>query len=148
MVEDAVPHLGAALALPGEPGQVAVMRRRIRSRTNGNDPVSDTIVLLASELFTNALRHTRSGDPGGEVEVAVFKLPGRYQVKVTDQGPREGEEAFPHLRPLEPLNAGGFGLHLVASEASRWGTIRWGTIRGGRTTVWFEIDRDPRVPAT
>ncbi|MCK9872568.1 ATP-binding protein [Nocardiopsis dassonvillei] len=136
------PHLGAAIALPGEPSQVAVMRRRIRARTNG-DNQTEVLALLASELFTNALRHSRSGDPGGTVTVAVFKLPGRYQVRVTDQGSRGEQDTFPHPRPLDPLAEGGFGLHLVASEASRWGTIR----EGGRTTVWFEIDRAPRVPA-
>ncbi|WP_223830409.1 ATP-binding protein [Nocardiopsis quinghaiensis] len=135
------PHLGAALVLPGEPDQVAVMRRRIRSRTNGRSPETDAVVLLASELFTNSLRHSRSGGPGGEVTVAVFKLPGRYQVRVTDQGPRESEEgdSFPHLRTLDPLSEGGFGLRLVANEASRWGTIH----EDGRTTVWFELDRVP-----
>nr|WP_236572031.1 ATP-binding protein [Nocardiopsis sp. FR4] len=121
------------------------MRRRIRSRTNGNGPGTDTLVLLASELFTNALRHSRSGGPGGEVAVAVFKLPGRYQVRVTDQGPGEDHRStFPHPRPLGLLDEGGFGLHLVDSEASRWGTIR----EGGRTTVWFEVDRDSHVSAS
>lgn len=139
------PHLGAAMALPGKPDQVAIMRRRIRSRANGNDPVTDTLVLLASELFTNALRHTRSGNFGGEVTVAVFKLPGRYQIRVTDQGPREDDEdTFPHPQPLSSLAEGGFGLRLVNAEASRWGTIR----EDGQTTVWFEVDRVPYVPAS
>ncbi|WP_227015221.1 MULTISPECIES: ATP-binding protein [Nocardiopsis] len=52
------------MVLPGEPDQVAVMRRRIRSRTNGHSPETDAVVLLASELFTNSLRHSHSGGPG------------------------------------------------------------------------------------
>ncbi|WP_227015220.1 MULTISPECIES: ATP-binding protein [Nocardiopsis] len=73
--------------------------------------------------------------------MSVFKLPGRYQVRVTDQGPRESEEgiSFPYLRASDPLSEGGFGLRLVANEASRWGTIH----ENGRTTVWFELDRVP-----
>ena len=113
------------------------MRRRIRSRTGVLGSTTDALVLLTDELFANALRHTRSGEPGGEVTVAVFKLPDRFQVKVTDQGPREGEHAFPCPRPLDARAEGGFGLHLVSAEASRWGTLH----ENGRTTVWFEIDR-------
>ncbi|WP_236568024.1 MULTISPECIES: ATP-binding protein [unclassified Nocardiopsis] len=138
-MDEASPHLGAAMILPGEPEQVAIMRRRIRSRTGGG-PETDALALLASELFTNALRHSRSGGPGGEVTVAVFKLPGRYQVRITDQGPRD-EDSFPHPRPWGPTEESGFGLRLVAAEASRWGTIH----EYGRTTVWFEIDRAPLV---
>lgn len=133
----AQPQQAAAVILPGEPEQAAVMRRRIRSRTGTLGSMTEVLVLLADELFTNALRHTRSGEPDGEVTVALFKLPDRFQVKVTDQGPREGEHVFPCPRPLNVCTEGGFGLHLVAAEASRWGTLQ----ESGRTTVWFEFDR-------
>ena len=133
----AQPQQAAAVILPGDPEQAAAMRRRIRSRTGVLGSTTDALVLLTDELFANALRHTRSGEPGGEVTVAVFKLPDRFQVKVTDQGPREGEHAFPCPRPLDARAEGGFGLHLVSAEASRWGTLH----ENGRTTVWFEIDR-------
>ena len=134
---DAQPQQAAAVILPGEPEQAAVMRRRIRFRVGALGSAAEALVLLASELFTNALRHTRSGEPGGEVTVAVFKFPDCYQVKVTDQGPRRGEHTFPCPLLLDASTEAGFGLHLVDAEASRWGILH----ESGRTTVWFEIDR-------
>ncbi|WP_236567652.1 ATP-binding protein [Nocardiopsis sp. FR6] len=131
------PHqcLNHALKLPGRPEQAAVLRRSLAAVLPGY--ATDPGLALASELFNNAVAHTRSGEEGGEVIVAVNRLPGRVRVKVVDQGPRAPEGTSPHLHPLEPGREGGLGLRLVAAEASRWGTHH----DGGRTTVWFEVER-------
>ncbi|WP_155988970.1 ATP-binding protein [Nocardiopsis sp. CNT312] len=132
---------GSAMTVPGEPAYAKIMRRRLRTLASLPDWELRPIELLASELFNNCIRHTRSGDPGGEITISVFKLAGRTQVRITDAGPRDGEITVPHLRPLDPDDESGRGLHLVATGASRWGTIHHDD---GRTSVWFEVDRIDR----
>ncbi|MEU0238067.1 ATP-binding protein [Nocardiopsis sp. NPDC006198] len=133
--------VGSALVLAGEPAQASVMRHHLRLIAGTRRREFPTVESLASELFNNAITHSRSGDTGGEVTVAVVKLPDRVQVKVTDQGPREGRAQCPHLRPQAPDAQGGFGLRMVDAQASRWGTVH----EAGRTTVWFEVDRPERT---
>lgn len=60
-----------ALVFAGEPRSVPEARRWAAAilAQVGADPVTGE--LLASELFTNALLHTRSGQPGGTVTVIV-----------------------------------------------------------------------------
>ncbi len=154
-------HPNHALKLPGAPDQARVLRRRLGAVLP--DALADTALALTSELFNNALAHSRSGEAGGEVTVIVNRFPGRVQIKVIDQGPRDAHASSPHLRPVVPVRAGGadgsrvaggtsggageasggvggWGLRMVAAESSRWGTLH----DGGRTTVWFELDR-PRT---
>ncbi|PDP86024.1 ATP-binding protein [Glycomyces fuscus] len=143
-------HLNHALRVPGRPEQARVLRGRLGAVLPG--PLADTALALASELFNNAVAHSRSGEAGGEVTVVVNRFPGRVQIKVIDQGPRDADVSSPHLRPVVPDGmvgtggmdvtggVGGWGLRMVDTEASRWGTLH----DGGRTTVWFELDR-PRA---
>lgn len=75
-----------SLTIPGRPQSVANARAfiaRILSRLPRID--SDAATLMTSELVTNAIRHTRSGD-GGEVIVVVVGLRDGVLVEVTDQG--------------------------------------------------------------
>ncbi|WP_017569264.1 ATP-binding protein [Nocardiopsis halotolerans] len=131
-------HLGHALRVAGLPAQARVLRGRLAAVLPL--PLRDTALVLTSELFTNAITHSRSGGAGGEVVVTVHRFPGRVQVKVIDQGPRGEGGSSPHLCPVDPEREGGRGLRLVDAEASRWGTVH----DGPRTTVWFELDR-PRA---
>ncbi|MFD6951043.1 serine/threonine protein kinase [Nocardiopsis sp. TSRI0078] len=133
-------HPNHAMRVPGRPEQARTLRAHLTAVVPHS--VADTALTLASELFNNAVTHTRSGDEGGEVVVAVNRLRGRIQVKVVDQGPRDRSGSSPHLRPLDPGREGGLGLRLVDAEASRWGTFH----DGDRTTVWFELDL-PRAQA-
>jgi anti-sigma regulatory factor (Ser/Thr protein kinase) len=94
-------------------------------------PCGDDAVLLASELFANSLRHSRSGAPGETVTVAVKTANDVIRVEVTDlSGP-----GVPQLRPASDGAEDGRGLGLVAGLAVRWGWRR----RGGRTVTWFEL---------
>ena len=100
----------------------------------------EVLALLTTEVFTNADRHSRSGDPGGQVIVTVTKTGRTTQVKITDDGPRQASTG-PHLKRM-PMQAdegdhGGFGLCLVTSLATRWGVLH----EDEHTTVWFDIDR-------
>jgi anti-sigma regulatory factor (Ser/Thr protein kinase) len=85
--------------------------------------------LLVSEIFSNSIRHSRSGAPGEMV--AVISGGGIIRVEVTDRaGP-----GTPELRPADRDAEGGRGLQLVAALAVRWGSRR----RGGRMLTWFEL---------
>ncbi|PDP85538.1 ATP-binding protein [Glycomyces fuscus] len=133
--------LGSALIIEGCPDQAALVRRRVCALSALPPLEREVARELASEVFNNAIAHTRSGLPGGEVVVSVHRLPGRVQVRITDQGPiREDSVTTPCVRPPDPLRVGGLGMRLVAAQASRWGTLH----EEGRTTVWFEIDRPDR----
>ncbi|RKS06295.1 histidine kinase-like protein [Nocardiopsis sp. Huas11] len=129
---------GHAMVVAGVPEEARMLRYRLGSLSGLPGEKRHLLRLLAGELFTNAITHTRSGRPGGLVTVTVFRLPGRAQVKVTDEGPLDDEAATPCVRPRDPERVGGLGLRLVALEADRWGVVH----EGRRTTVWFEIDRD------
>lgn len=86
----------------------------------------ETIVLLVSEVVTNALFHT-----GGEVDLLMIRLPNRVRVEVGDQA------------STAPLNLGagllaesGRGVPLVTGFSDRWGSFP----RGQGKVVWFELD--------
>lgn len=81
--------------------------------------------LLVSELATNAVRHGR-----GRIVLAIRATGRGLHVSVTD----DGGGGRPTRRT--PGDDGGFGLHLVADLADRWGD------GGTGTCVWFEVDRD------
>lgn len=119
-----------SLTVPGSPRYVSITRAFITRTLSGLAGIdSDAATLLTSELVTNAIQHTKSGD-GGEVIVDVIGLPDGVLVEVTDQGSR----ATPEVK--SDLYAGnGHGLYLVQQLAGRWGFRR---DRAG-TTVWFHL---------
>ena len=94
-------------------------------------PGVDVGVLLASELFGNSVRHSRSGAPGGTVTVTVVAESGLVRVEVTDGG----GPGTPRVRQAGRDEEGGRGLELVAALAAQWGWLR----RGGKTVTWFEL---------
>ncbi len=137
LVEVESGELGHSITVPGVAEQTGVLRRQLSALALLPEAQTDVLQGLVTELFTNAVRHTRSGLPGGRVAVTLHRLRGRVQVRVTDQGPRGGGVRTPHVREQDLDREGGFGLRLVAMQADRWGTLS----EGGRTTVWFELDR-------
>jgi serine/threonine-protein kinase RsbW len=74
-----------ARAFPGLPRQVSAARRFVASLLDGS-PRRDDAVIVISELFTNALQHTDSGQPGGLVVVQVSRWRQGVRIAVTDQG--------------------------------------------------------------
>ena len=90
-------------------------------------PWGDVAVLLVSEIFSNSIRHSRSGDPGETVTIAVRAGDGIVRIEVTDRaGP-----GTPELRSADRDTEGGRGLQLVAGLATRWGWRRRRTRRAG-----------------
>jgi anti-sigma regulatory factor (Ser/Thr protein kinase) len=121
---DAVPQ---SRVFPGRPARVARARRFVAAVLNGC-PMTDTAVLLTSELVTNALAHTPSGD-GGSFEVIVWRDADSVLVAVLD----DGSDRSPATVGIDLENESGRGLGLVAALADRWGH------QGGTAAraVWF-----------
>lgn len=114
---------------PGRPDQVACVRDFVRL-VLGSVPVLEEAVLLVSELSTNAVLHTTSGN-GGTFEVAVYASTRHARIEVQDQG--SGPE--PGAQAPDVLAEAGRGLSLVELVASRWGHCGGAAGR----TVFFEL---------
>jgi anti-sigma regulatory factor (Ser/Thr protein kinase) len=123
-----------AFRLPGGLEAAAAARRAIVAG-NGRLPgvVRADVLLLVTELVTNAVRHAGAG-PDRPVQVELLHEPGLVAGAVVDDGPGYT------WRPTASAGteAGGWGLLLVERIADRWGVE--GTTSGSR--VWFEIVYD------
>jgi serine/threonine-protein kinase RsbW len=91
--------------------------------------VRDDVLLLVTELVTNAVRHSSAG-PDGLVRVQLRQGTDILRVAVSDEG--TGFTAEP---PLGRNEAAGWGLELVDRIADRWAV----TPIGSGTCAWFEI---------
>jgi len=120
---------------PGSPDQVARVREFVRL-VLGPEPVVDDAVLLTSELATNAVIHTASGQ-GGAFDVAVSRYPSAVRVEVHDAGSHQ----VPMPRPRDHLTEEGRGLGLVSLMADRWGHSEY---MDGRS-VFFELCWQPPI---
>jgi len=118
---------------PGRRDQVACARAFVRE-VIGSCPVIDEAVLLTSELCTNALQHSESGN-GGTFEVTVYHGPASLRIEVRD----DGSTTKPARQTVDSCSEDGRGLEIVACIAHRWGQ------RGdeyGRS-VYFELRWNP-----
>jgi anti-sigma regulatory factor (Ser/Thr protein kinase) len=92
--------------------------------------VRDDVLLLLTELVTNAVRHAGVG-PDVSLDAEVRRCPAGVRVDVTD--PSTGPTGFGARS--EGDGSGGWGLFLVDQIADSWGVRRTPT----GTCVWFEI---------
>ncbi len=100
---------------PGRHDHVSCARAFVRDIL-GSCPQLDEAVLLTSELCTNALKHSESGN-GGTFEVTVYHRPGSVRVEVRD----EGSISTPLPQSFDNSSEYGRGLEIVACLAHRWG---------------------------
>ncbi|MCW2776907.1 MAG: putative sensor protein [Frankiales bacterium] len=103
-------------------------RALVRERWGGTLPPDrlDTVVLLTSEVVTNAMLHA-----GGTVRLRLRGLPDRVRVEVRDRSPRLPQQR----RVLDVERVSGRGLHLLRQLASRSGA----DLEAGGKVVWFEV---------
>jgi anti-sigma regulatory factor (Ser/Thr protein kinase) len=120
------------ISVPGVPAIVAIARRLVRSALWDSRRLDD-IELVASELVTNAIRHTPSGRTGSLLTLRIRGTAGWARIEVSDLGSGPW---------TEPSSAGeddecGRGLAIVNALADRaghepaadgqvsWAEIRW-----------------------
>jgi serine/threonine-protein kinase RsbW len=109
---------------PGTPDQVGRVRRELRAYLT-TSLAADDVVLITSELATNAILHSHSN--GRSFTVRAEAAPGYVWLEVEDLG-----------GPWLPAQQDGrpHGLEVVAALAGDWG-VR--TTPGGRI-VWARVD--------
>ncbi|GAA3765564.1 hypothetical protein GCM10022402_48590 [Salinactinospora qingdaonensis] len=112
------------------------IRARVREFLEGAGYVGsvlDDAELAVSELATNALLHSRSGQIGGVMTLFIKVDPERIRVAIADQGEKstEGEGAL-----REDDDDFGRGKLIIDSCASRSGEYYTDTTH----VAWFEID--------
>jgi anti-sigma regulatory factor (Ser/Thr protein kinase) len=115
---------------PARPAAIGRARHDVEDALNqtGLDPhTSGDLMLLVSELVTNAVRHARSE----RFEVRLDVGPEKLRLEVHD----EGAGFQPEIAPTED-GTGGYGLYIVDRLADRWGVER---DSGG--VIWLELDR-------
>jgi anti-sigma regulatory factor (Ser/Thr protein kinase) len=93
-------------------------------------PLAQSLILLVSEVVSNAVRHSEA-DAAAPIELVVRVDDEKIHVSVTDAG-----NGFVP-RPRDPASTSdGYGLYLLEKVAARWGVES-----NGDTKVWFELPR-------
>lgn len=140
----AEPRVIGSIHLVGIRESVSHARSEVRRWLGDDHPSVDDAVLAASELVTNALRHS-DARPYDFIRLTVTATEETVYVEVRDPG-----SAFsgPHIRQ-EPEAEDGRGLLIVREISQDWGTREHG--RGLGRTVWCAIravpsSTDPSAP--
>lgn len=117
------------LDLPADLASVSTARQFVRSQLagDGRDDVSDVVVLLTSEVVTNAILHA-----GSPCRIDLRMADGSVRVEVTDGSPTPLRP-----RPVPPDAESGRGLFLLDRLAGHWGSFR----RDLGKSVWFDVER-------
>ncbi|GAA3746448.1 anti-sigma regulatory factor (Ser/Thr protein kinase) [Spinactinospora alkalitolerans] len=113
---------------PGTVESVAAARRFMAAalRIAPGASVPETVIgdaeLIISEVATNAVQHTRSGDPGQTYKVRIAVNARGVSVDVRTKPPRLLLDQ-PHAKDPDVFAESGRGLHLVACFATEWGPL-------------------------
>lgn len=126
--------------LPGTANAAGEARQLAREFMGEGHPAADTVVLIVSELVTNAVRHSRSGAPGGLVTVSLCCGDAGVLIQVRDDGGRSGRwvSAAPGS-----VAEHGYGLLLVDALADSWGTVAGPQAR----VTWCRVSGRRETPA-
>ena len=139
----------ARIALPRSPSSVGAARRFITARTAAwsfPEPAADQLVLIGSELVTNAVLHART-----ELTLTLELHEDRVRISVKDRS-----QAPATLRHYRTDALTGRGLGVVAALSDRWGVrtapdgkVVWAELQanGDRRAAPTEPDLDGPPPA-
>lgn len=142
-------------AFPGQERELAAVRRWLASLFP-DCPARDDLTLVATELGTNAVRHTASGH-GGAFAVTITCSGPIMRIAVADSGAPDGPQLL-----ADADGENGRGLIVVQNLAVRtgvsgdrrgrivWAELRWdGAITGnGSSAPHVEAAEDLSEPAT
>ncbi|MEU4231392.1 ATP-binding protein [Nonomuraea sp. NPDC026600] len=134
----------AEIVLPGVGRSVSVARRCVGEvlTVAGHEDVND-VRLVVSELVTNAVAHTASGEPGGFVTVEISSLDAvTAYLEVIDDG---SAGTVPEARNADVSECRGRGLWLVETYAAQWGVRDEGY---RRRVVWVEMSTQNGMSAS
>jgi anti-sigma regulatory factor (Ser/Thr protein kinase) len=121
----------ARISLPRTPASVAAARRFIQARTAAwsfPEPASEQLVLIGSELVTNAVLHART-----ELTLTLERRPDRVRISVEDHS-----QAPATLRHYRADALTGRGLGVVAALSDNWGI----SAAADGKVVWAELAAD------
>jgi serine/threonine-protein kinase RsbW len=120
----------SAVVLPGRP-ESAAAARDFAAKALAGYPAADDAVLCLDEMVVNAIRHSRSGLPGGTIEVRLTVTDASVLAEVVDQGPL----GPPVTVSRDPFAERGRGLVLVEALSKAWGAsgdgVWWCWLLGG-----------------
>lgn len=123
----------SAVTLPGCPESAAVARS-FAAKCLAGYPAADNAITALNEMVTNALQHSRSGLPGGSLEVRLTITAASVLAEVVDEGPL----APPAPVSRDPFAERGRGLALVEAL-----TRAWGSVGNGVWWCWLPLGGDP-----
>lgn len=126
---------GAAFRLASTPAAPRLARQRVSEACAGlGEEQRAAVVLLTSELVSNAFRHPEGDAPAGtEIDVRIRRTDRVFRVEVGDHDARP----LPSVRPPTTPREGGMGLYIVSELADAWGVRQ--DLPGEGKVVWFEI---------
>jgi serine/threonine-protein kinase RsbW len=96
----------------------------------------EAVLLLATELVTNCVRHAGLGSRQ-RIILRAQVSDALVRIEVVDSGTSIG------VAMCQPDATGGWGLRIVDRIADRWGVVG-----GSGAQVWFELDRRQRRPGS
>jgi anti-sigma regulatory factor (Ser/Thr protein kinase) len=145
--------VSARIALPRSPASVGTARRFIEARTAAwsfPEPAGSQLVLIGSELVTNAVLHARTG-----LTLTLELRDERVRISVKDRS-----RAAATLRRYQPDALTGRGLGVVAALSDSWGIsaapdgkVVWAEVAASGNAARTDAQRPPEevrqpTPAT
>ena len=124
-----------SLQLPPVPSAVGEARRAVESSCPDSVPCCWALILMASEITTNAVDHA-----GTQFRVELRRSVTGFRLAVIDFAADTVPEPPPAAK--DPLATSGRGLAIVDQLATQWGVEQ----SEASKSVWLEIDCDP-MPA-
>ena len=116
-----------ALDLPPSTESVPVARRFARREAHDSQADVDTVVLLVSEVVTNAILHARS-----DIRLNIESRGDLVRVEVRDASP-----LTPRLHHFRLTSGTGRGLRMLERLSRSWGVEP--DPAGAGKVVWFEV---------
>ncbi len=122
-----------ALVLPGRP-EAAAGARDFAGKVLAGYPAAGDAITALNEMVTNAVQHSRSGLPGGSLEVRLTVTDASVLAEVLDEGPL----GVPLAVSRDTCAERGRGLVLVEAL-----TRAWGSAGNGVWWFWMPLGGDP-----